>query len=89
MRAGRRTAVRSWSHDATAPRSDCWPGCPSPSGARGIAGATTAILEGGDGPPLVLLHGGIECGGAVWAPVVTRARRALTASIIPDVPGPR
>ena len=37
-----------------------------------LAGAATSILEGGDGPPLVLLHGGIECGGAVWAPVVTQ-----------------
>lgn len=51
-----------------------------------VAGAVTSIVEGGHGPPLVLLHGGIECGGAVWAPVVAE----LTGShrlIIPDVPG--
>ena len=51
-----------------------------------LAGGVTNILEGGDGPPLVLLHGGIECGAVVWAPVVTQ----LAAShrlIIPDVPG--
>jgi pimeloyl-ACP methyl ester carboxylesterase len=51
-----------------------------------IAGAGTSILEGGDGAPLVLLHGGIECGGAVWAPVVAQ----LAAShrlVIPDIPG--
>ena len=37
-----------------------------------LAGVSTAVLEGGDGPPLVLLHGGIECGGAYWAPVIER-----------------
>jgi pimeloyl-ACP methyl ester carboxylesterase len=51
-----------------------------------LAGVSTAVLEGGDGPPFVLLHGGIECGGAYWAPVLT----GLAAShrlIVPDVPG--
>ena len=37
-----------------------------------VAGIGTTVLEGGDGPPLVLLHGGIECGGAYWAPVIPR-----------------
>lgn len=51
-----------------------------------VAGVSTAVLEGGGGPPFVLLHGGIECGGAYWAPVIA----GLAAShrlIIPDVPG--
>jgi pimeloyl-ACP methyl ester carboxylesterase len=51
-----------------------------------LAGATTAILEGGDGPPLVLLHGGIECGAAIWAPILS----GLAAShrvVAPDLPG--
>jgi pimeloyl-ACP methyl ester carboxylesterase len=51
-----------------------------------VAGVSTTVLEGGDGPPLVLLHGGIECGGAIWAPVVhglARSHRLL----IPDLPG--
>jgi pimeloyl-ACP methyl ester carboxylesterase len=55
---------------------------------RRVAGVSTAVLEGGAGPPLVLLHGGIECGGAAWAPVL----RALAEShrlVVPDVPGLR
>ena len=47
---------------------------------------STSVLEAGSGPPLVLLHGGIECGGVIWAPVVEE----LAAShrlVIPDVPG--
>ncbi|MFG1816196.1 alpha/beta fold hydrolase [Kribbella sp. NPDC049174] len=51
-----------------------------------VAGIGTTVLEGRDGPPLVLLHGGIECGGAYWAPVVPRLA-AEHRLIVPDVPG--
>jgi 2-hydroxymuconate-semialdehyde hydrolase len=51
-----------------------------------LAGATTAILEGGDGPPLVLLHGGIECGAAIWAPVLGRLAAGHRV-VAPDLPG--
>jgi pimeloyl-ACP methyl ester carboxylesterase len=44
------------------------------------------VLEGGDGPPLVLLHGGIECGGAYWAPVISRLAESHRL-IVPDAPG--
>lgn len=50
------------------------------------AGVSTSVLQAGSGPPLVLLHGGIECGGVIWGPVVAE----LAAShrvVIPDVPG--
>lgn len=36
------------------------------------AGISTAVLEGGDGPPLVLLHGPDEF-GATWARVIPAA----------------
>jgi pimeloyl-ACP methyl ester carboxylesterase len=51
-----------------------------------LDGVSTTVLEGGDGPPLILLHGAIECGGAVWAPVVARLA-ATRRLVIPDLPG--
>jgi 2-hydroxymuconate-semialdehyde hydrolase len=51
-----------------------------------IAGTSTALLEVGDGPPLLLLHGGIECGGAMWAPVVARLAECHRV-VAPDLPG--
>jgi pimeloyl-ACP methyl ester carboxylesterase len=71
-----------------------------PAGARGVllaglpiarrrlevAGISTAVLEAGQGPPLVLLHGGIECGGAYWAPVIARLAETHRL-VVPDVPG--
>jgi len=47
---------------------------------------STAVLEGGDGPPLVLLHGGIESGGAYWAPVISDLAESHSL-VVPDVPG--
>lgn len=51
-----------------------------------IAGVRTTMLVGGDGPPLVLLHGGIECGGIYWAPVISGLAEKHRL-IVPDVPG--
>ena len=51
-----------------------------------LAGASTVVLEGGDGPPLLLLQGGIECGGAYWAPVIARLAQRHRL-VVPDVPG--
>jgi 2-hydroxymuconate-semialdehyde hydrolase len=51
-----------------------------------LAGQPTVVLEGGDGPPLVLLHGAIECGGAYWAPVIERLAERHRV-VVPDVPG--
>lgn len=51
-----------------------------------LSGVATAVLEGGDGPPLLLLHGGVESGGAYWAPVVPALAQRHRV-IVPDVPG--
>jgi pimeloyl-ACP methyl ester carboxylesterase len=61
-------------------------GLPITSRSIDAAGVETAILEAGDGPPLVLLHGGIECGGAYWAPVIARLAERHRV-VVPDVPG--
>lgn len=51
-----------------------------------IAGTATSVLEAGDGPPMVLLHGAIECGGVMWTPAVGDLVNDYRL-IIPDVPG--
>jgi pimeloyl-ACP methyl ester carboxylesterase len=51
-----------------------------------LGDASTAVLEAGDGHPLVLLHGGIECGGAYWAPVIGRLAESHRV-VVPDLPG--
>lgn len=51
-----------------------------------LNGMSTSVLDGGDGPPLVLLHGGIECGGAYWAPVIPRLVERHRI-VVPDLPG--
>jgi pimeloyl-ACP methyl ester carboxylesterase len=50
-----------------------------------LAGVSTAVLEGGDGPPVVLLHGQGGWSG-IWLPVVGElvATRRVVA---PDLPG--
>ncbi len=68
------------------PRDRMLAGVPLASRNVDIDGVSTSVLEGGDGPPLILLHGGIECGGAMWAPVLAPLV-AHHRVIVPDVPG--
>ncbi|MGW0176477.1 alpha/beta fold hydrolase [Rhodococcus sp. NPDC003322] len=51
-----------------------------------IAGISTQVLEGGQGPSMLLLHGGIESGGVYWAPVLSRLA-ARHRVVVPDLPG--
>jgi pimeloyl-ACP methyl ester carboxylesterase len=50
-----------------------------------LAGVSTAVLEGGDGPPMVLLHGPGEFAGG-WLPVLPDLVRTHRV-IAPDLPG--
>jgi pimeloyl-ACP methyl ester carboxylesterase len=50
-----------------------------------LAGVSTAVLEGGDGPPMVLLHGPGEF-AAAWLPVLPDLVRTHRV-IAPDLPG--
>jgi 2-hydroxymuconate-semialdehyde hydrolase len=61
-------------------------GLPLEEGRAELAGIETVILRGGEGPPLLLVHGGIECGGVIWAPVVAELARRYRV-VIPDLPG--
>jgi pimeloyl-ACP methyl ester carboxylesterase len=51
-----------------------------------LAATTTSVLEAGKGPPVVLLHGAIECGGALWVPAIPELA-ADYRLIVPDFPG--
>ena len=51
-----------------------------------LAGTSSLVLEAGDGPPLLLLHGGIECGGVYWAKVIQPLAERQRV-VVPDVPG--
>jgi len=69
-----------------APRARMLAGVPVRERRLRLAGVSTVVLEGGEGPPLVLLHGGIECGGAYWAPVLSHLAERHHV-VVPDLPG--
>lgn len=50
-----------------------------------LAGVSTSVLEGGDGPPVVLLHGP-GAYGSTWLPVLRTLVRSHRV-IAPDLPG--
>lgn len=50
-----------------------------------LAGVSTAVLEGGAGPPMVLLHGPGEFAGG-WLPVLPQLIQRYRV-VVPDLPG--
>jgi pimeloyl-ACP methyl ester carboxylesterase len=60
-------------------------GAPVAERQLGLAGVSTAVLEGGEGPPVVLLHGQGGWAG-VWLPVMADLARDHRV-VAPDLPG--
>lgn len=71
---------------AADPRSRMLAGAPVGERRMRLAGVRTVVLEAGAGRPLLLLQGGIECGGAYWAPVLA-GLAAQHRLVVPDLPG--
>jgi pimeloyl-ACP methyl ester carboxylesterase len=72
--------------DEDEPRGRLLAGLPVTERRLRLAGASTTLLEGGEGPPMVLLHGGTDSGGVSWAPLITRLSRSARI-VVPDLPG--
>lgn len=70
---------------ATDHRSRLLDGLPVTERRLDLAGVSTAVLEGGAGPPLVLLHGPAEY-GAKWMDVLPELVRTHHVTV-PDLPG--
>lgn len=60
-------------------------GAPVTDGRRTLAGVSTALLEAGEGPPVVLLHGQGGFGG-MFLPVLADLA-ATNRLVLPDLPG--
>lgn len=78
------------SHDPTMEQSDLRDEMLAGTGGRvrdlDVGGVRTSVIEAGDGPPLVLLHGAIECGGIMWTPVLADLAQRHRV-VVPDAPG--
>ncbi|MGH2701853.1 MAG: alpha/beta fold hydrolase [Actinomycetota bacterium] len=72
--------------DGAGPRARLLAGLPITERRRRLAGASTTVLEGGNGPPMILLHGGTDSGGVSWAPLISRLCRDARV-VVPDLPG--
>lgn len=72
-------------YEGTAMRERLLEGLPVTERRLELAGVSTSLLEGGDGPPIVLLHGQ---GGfaAMWGRVIPRLVRRYRV-VAPDLPG--
>jgi 2-hydroxymuconate-semialdehyde hydrolase len=61
-------------------------GLPATERTLDVAGVATRVWEVGDGPAILLLHGGIECGGVMWAPAARHLAQRHRV-VVPDIPG--
>ena len=61
-------------------------GLPATDRVLDLAGVATRVWEAGDGPTILLLHGAIECGGAMWFPAA-RLLAQRHRVVVPDIPG--
>lgn len=52
---------------------------------RDLAGVSTAVLDGGEGPPVVILHGGGQF-AATWTRVIPQLLSRHRV-VVPDLPG--
>lgn len=82
---GRRDATADHRQESDARREHLLARLPLKERIRELNGVSTAVLEAGEGPPLVLLHGAGEF-AAVWLNVVPELSRTHRL-IIPDLPG--
>jgi pimeloyl-ACP methyl ester carboxylesterase len=73
-------------HTCTTVRDRLLEGLPLQQRQRELHGIATSVLEGGDGPTLVLLHGGIQAGGVIWWRVLPRLATTHRV-VVPDLPG--
>lgn len=51
-----------------------------------VSGVITCVMEGGKGPPVVLIHGGSQAGGLLWGRVIPRLAERHRI-VVPDLPG--
>jgi pimeloyl-ACP methyl ester carboxylesterase len=67
-------------------REEMLAGLPAKERSLDVAGVATRVWEVGDGPAILLLHGGIECAGVMWAPAARHLAQRHRV-VVPDVPG--
>lgn len=85
MNRPRTDAVRPQSSTGSEPRDELLAGLPVTERHMLLAGVSTAVWEGGEGPPVVLLHGQGEFAG-VWMRVIPDLIPTHRV-IVPDLPG--
>jgi len=81
----RRPYRRRMTTMADTPREALLTGLPVAERRLHLSGVSTAVLEGGDGSPIVLLHGPGEF-AATWLRVLPRLARTHRV-VVPDLPG--